>query len=485
MTTTHIGKTPKPRRLWAVVARNSLLALLALGVALGVCELVLRLLGVNYPVLVWTDPIRGVAHIPGATGGKILPGGRRWVEINSDGWRGPDVALEHPPGTFRIALLGDSFIEAFEVPFESTVGEVVERRLAALRRSPVEVLNFGEGGYGTTQEYLTLRDEVWKYSPDLVLLAVTTGNDISDNSRALRRGNYVPYHVFKGDRLVLDTSFVLARDYRSRALWTRRMLGVVKHSRLAQLINRVRHLRVKGARQQANAGGEEGDELGLRDEVQLPPTTPEWREAWKVTEGRAAADARRVPAPAHALRGGHADAGHAGHPAPRREGERSSRSWASKTCTIPSAGWPSSASAKALPCSTSRRRWRRRPSSDTCTSTRLATASASATGTSPGHRAAGIGSPPGWLTSWRGIRPWPPGADAGGAGKTSGGDVWVGDPVIGSVEIAALLETLPCPAGTTEARKPRSCFRVLRASVVQVRRVGRHHWPLTAACLTP
>lgn len=285
MTTTHIGKTPKPRRLWAVVARNSLLALLALGVALGVCELVLRLLGVNYPVLVWTDPIRGVAHIPGATGGKILPGGRRWVEINSDGWRGPDVALEHPPGTFRIALLGDSFIEAFEVPFESTVGEVVERRLAALRRSPVEVLNFGEGGYGTTQEYLTLRDEVWKYSPDLVLLAVTTGNDISDNSRALRRGNYVPYHVFKGDRLVLDTSFVLARDYRSRALWTRRMLGVVKHSRLAQLINRVRHLRVKGARQQANAGGEEGDELGLRDEVQLPPRTPEWREAWKVTEG--------------------------------------------------------------------------------------------------------------------------------------------------------------------------------------------------------
>ena len=63
------------------------------------------------------------------------------------------------------------------------------------------------------------------------------------------------------------------------------MLGVVKHSRLAQLANRVRHLRAKGERQQANAGGDDGDELGLRDEVQLPPATPQWQEAWKVTEG--------------------------------------------------------------------------------------------------------------------------------------------------------------------------------------------------------
>jgi len=267
-----------------VVVRNLLLICLALLVALLLCELALRLLGVSYPVFVWTDPVRGVAHIPGARGGSVLPDGHRWIEINRDGWRGPDVSLEHPPGTLRIALLGDSFIEAFEVPFDSTVGEVVERRLSARLGRPVEVLNFGNGGYGTTQEYLTLQHEVWKYSPDVILLAVTTGNDISDNYRPLRHGNYVPYHVFQGDTLVLDTSFMQAKDYRSRALWTRRMLGVVTHSRLAQLINRVRHLRVKGERQQTNAGDEEGDELGLRDEVQMPPKTPEWQEAWRVTE---------------------------------------------------------------------------------------------------------------------------------------------------------------------------------------------------------
>ena len=188
------------------------------------------------------------------------------------------------PGTFRIALLGDSFIEAFEVPYDKTVGEVIERRLSARRGTPVEVLNFGVGGYGTTQELLTLQHQVWKYSPDLVLLAVTTGNDISDNYRPLKRADYVPYHVFKGDELVVDSSFLRAKGYTSRATWTRRLLGAVQYSRLAQLVNRVRHSRRKSERQRANAAAP-GDELGLRDEVQLPPSTPEWKEAWRVTEG--------------------------------------------------------------------------------------------------------------------------------------------------------------------------------------------------------
>ena len=69
-------------------------------------------------------------------------------------------------------MLGDSFIEAFQVPFEKTVGEVLGRELSTLRGTPVEVLNFGVGGYGTTQELLTLKQQVWKYSPDLVVLAV-------------------------------------------------------------------------------------------------------------------------------------------------------------------------------------------------------------------------------------------------------------------------------------------------------------------------
>jgi hypothetical protein len=277
LTENHSAGASGRRRGWRRFAGNLLLAGAGLLVSLLVCELVLRLLGVSYTVYVWTDPIRGVAHIPGVKG--------RRIEINSDGWRGPEVALERPAGTYRVALLGDSYIEAFEVPFEETVGEVIERRLSALRGTPVEVLNFGQGGAGTTQELLALQHEVWKYSPDLVLLAVTTGNDISDNHRRLKRSDYVPYHVFQDGKLVVDSSFLQSRGYRSRAAWTKRWSGVVQHSRVAQLVNRVRHVARKEERQQRNAADVPGVEVGMRDEVQVPPKTPEWQEAWRVTEG--------------------------------------------------------------------------------------------------------------------------------------------------------------------------------------------------------
>ncbi len=266
------------------LAANSLLVLAAVVVSLLVCELLLRLLGVSYPVLDWTDPVRGVAFIPGARSAPRKDGGST-IEINSDGRRGPETTIARKPGTYRIALIGDSFVAGFDVRFEATAGEVLARRLSALRGSPVEVLNFGHGGYGTTQEYLTLTHEVWKYSPDLVLLGVTTGNDISDNYRALKRSDYIPYFVYQGDQLVLDTTFRQAPGYSSRTFWTRKLLGVVQYSRLAQLINRSRHLQRRTERNQRNKGDDPEDEVGLRDEVQLPPSTPEWKEAWRVTEG--------------------------------------------------------------------------------------------------------------------------------------------------------------------------------------------------------
>ena len=131
MTDSHATRSAKPGRGSSPLVRNFLLGLVGLVASLLLCELPLRFLGIAYPVFVWTDPVRGVAHIPGAKGGPRQSDGSRKIEINSDGWRGPETSLEHPAGTFRIALLGDSFIEAFEVPFNQTVGEVIARRLRA------------------------------------------------------------------------------------------------------------------------------------------------------------------------------------------------------------------------------------------------------------------------------------------------------------------------------------------------------------------
>src|SRR5438105_13854204 len=105
------------------LARNIGVVIAASLAALLLCEILLRVLGVNYPLLRWTDPIRGVAHIPN-TRFMAQAGRKRFlIQINRDGWRRPDVALEHPAGTFRIALLGDSFIDAVELPIDRTAAE--------------------------------------------------------------------------------------------------------------------------------------------------------------------------------------------------------------------------------------------------------------------------------------------------------------------------------------------------------------------------
>src|SRR6185295_39399 len=119
--------------------------------------------------------------------------------------------------TVRIAVLGDSFTEAMHVPLEQTFWFLLQQKLQQCNAFPgkqVEVINFGVSGYGTAQELLTLRQKVWSYSPDIVILAFTTYNDVYDNSRALSRTEEVPYFSYRNGALAYDTSFRNSRTYR-------------------------------------------------------------------------------------------------------------------------------------------------------------------------------------------------------------------------------------------------------------------------------
>src|SRR5690348_7729557 len=67
--------------------------------------------------------------------------------INAQGWNSGvgDYVLGRRPGVGRIALIGDSFIEALRVPHDASVGE---RLAAELSREgqPVEAYRFGISG---------------------------------------------------------------------------------------------------------------------------------------------------------------------------------------------------------------------------------------------------------------------------------------------------------------------------------------------------
>ncbi len=105
------------------------------------------------------------------------------VRINSKGLRDREHAYEPAPGVFRIVILGDSYMEAYQVPLEDSLPYLLQERLAERK---VEVVNLGVGGYGTAQQFLYLRDEGLRYRPDLVVLAFFLGNDVHNNSRVLQ-----------------------------------------------------------------------------------------------------------------------------------------------------------------------------------------------------------------------------------------------------------------------------------------------------------
>ena len=115
--------------------------------------------------------------------------------FNSDGFRDDEFKVEKDVDVFRIAVLGDSFEEALQVELADTWQKVLMRKLEGDLKRKVEVYNFGVSGYGTDQEWLTLKEKVWKYKPDLVILAFTA-NDIGDAFKN-------KLVVFKGDELYL------------------------------------------------------------------------------------------------------------------------------------------------------------------------------------------------------------------------------------------------------------------------------------------
>lgn len=209
--------------------------------------------------------------------------GVAYVEINSDGLRDREYPKEKPDDTIRIAILGDSFAEALQVDADETFWAIMERNLAncpSLKGRKVEAINFGVTNYGTAQQLLMLRQKVWDYDPDIVLLAVFTGNDIADNSRELDNRNR-PYFVYQDGELVADMSFRtpdktippygLSRIEDMFPDWLTRHSRILQLAKKVELGNRNRQL--------------EEHRQYIYSKLYREPDDPAWINAWNVTEG--------------------------------------------------------------------------------------------------------------------------------------------------------------------------------------------------------
>jgi hypothetical protein len=96
-----------------------------------------------------------------------------WFTTNSFGYRGPDLALDKPAGTIRIAFVGASTtIGAFDFPFSfpELIGHWLDRWASATGRPyKFEVINSARTGIDSHSVAAIVRDELLPLEPDLVV----------------------------------------------------------------------------------------------------------------------------------------------------------------------------------------------------------------------------------------------------------------------------------------------------------------------------
>jgi lysophospholipase L1-like esterase len=248
------------------------------------------------------DPDRGWAHRPGATGW-ALDEGHVWVEINSQGLRDREHTMAKPPRTVRIAVLGDSFMESLNVPFEKAFVSLLERHVGTCIRPSgraAETINFGVSGYNTAQELITYRNVATQYQPDIVLLAMFPANDIGGNHPSLNptEGDRARYFVpDRGAlRLLPPGPPVSVNPLGERPEAIPDHLPLYQRARVALANRSALARRVYQAYAAWRNDGTESAQQFNGAAIYSPPRDVEWTEAWLTTEALVEQFARDVRA---------------------------------------------------------------------------------------------------------------------------------------------------------------------------------------------
>ena len=221
------------RRPFAWAAR---LGLLGAGLCVGLLLIVLLdplLPGIDWVPAVPSEEFHHV-RVPGVWVAQQWEWGPTRVHIGSAGWREAPPAADDETGRpapagdrsppaderFRLAVMGDSFVEAVQVAWEDTF----VARLEARSDGRTEVLNRGISGYGPLLSLVRWRRQVVRERPSHLLLLVCP-NDIvddrtyTDNARRLGGGgDRARSSAEAGDAEAGDTADLRWKEPRSRTV---------------------------------------------------------------------------------------------------------------------------------------------------------------------------------------------------------------------------------------------------------------------------
>lgn len=108
---------------------------------------------------------------------------RSEYRINSTGWNSPrDYRSAKPADTIRVAVIGDSFIEALHVDHDKSYPVLIENGFnkKSASKLSLEAYSFGHSGAQLAQYLNVLREVARDYRPDLVIINIVH-NDFQES----------------------------------------------------------------------------------------------------------------------------------------------------------------------------------------------------------------------------------------------------------------------------------------------------------------
>jgi len=149
------------------------------------------------PIVYYNDPDVGPMLLPRTKIHYKTPYFDTSVVTNREGFTGRDYPLSK--SNYRIAILGDSAVEAYAVVDESRFPHVTESMVYKKTngRLKVDVMGFGISGWGSVHHYAALRKYVLKYQPDEVWLEFLPTNDLGDNTPLMNGPPNGPTFIYR------------------------------------------------------------------------------------------------------------------------------------------------------------------------------------------------------------------------------------------------------------------------------------------------
>ena len=136
---------------------------------------------------------------------------------NEYAYLGPGYPKKVEQDVIRIALIGDSFVEGFQVFDRDHFRSILEKKLFSLGKK-VEVLNFGMSGFNLNDDYCYFINFVKQFNPDISLFFVSN-EDFNLQSTSNRR----PKCYLANGKIKIDYSFnqTPAYKFREKTAWLR------------------------------------------------------------------------------------------------------------------------------------------------------------------------------------------------------------------------------------------------------------------------